>query len=63
MRTTHWALAGLLATLAVAGAAVPAGGQPAADKVEVRDVTYDQLAKVIRGYRGKAVLVDFWGLF
>ena len=63
MRATHWALGSLLATLAVAGAAVPTAGQPAGDKVEVRAVTYPELGKMIRGYKGKVVVVDFWGEF
>jgi hypothetical protein len=37
--------------------AAAAGGQ---DQVEVKVVTYPQLGDIIRGFKGKVVVVDFW---
>ena len=60
MHAKRLALGGLLAALTVAGMAFPVAGQPAGDQVVVRDVTYAALGKLIRGYKGKVVVVDFW---
>jgi hypothetical protein len=50
---------GLIALcLASAGAGAPersAGGE-----VTLRPVKYAELGKIVRGYRGKVVLVDYW---
>lgn len=54
MRRTRWAgLAALLALLAAAPAF-------AEEKVELKVMKYDDLAKIIRDNKGKVIVVDFW---
>jgi hypothetical protein len=60
---TRLALGGLLPALLLAGAAGPGAGQPADGKVAVRTVKYAELGKLIRGLKGKVVVVDFWADF
>jgi len=50
----------LAAFLALGAAAAP---EPAATDAQVtlRDIKYDDLGKMVRGYKGKVVVVDFWG--
>jgi len=47
--TAAWCLAGGL----------PQGG-PAADKVELKVVKYDDLGELVRANKGKVILLDFW---
>jgi hypothetical protein len=55
MRYARWGgLGGLVIAMAAATAAEPAGG------VSVKVLTYDQLGRMVRGLRGKVVVVDFW---
>jgi hypothetical protein len=54
------ALGGLLATLAVAATALQTRAQPAGEQVTLREVTYAELGKLVRGYKGKVLVVDFW---
>jgi hypothetical protein len=54
-KARHAALAGLVLALATAAAAPPGAGSTAA-----RVVTYDDLGRLVRGYRGQVVVVDFW---
>jgi hypothetical protein len=37
--------------------------QPADGKVTVQMVNYNQLGQIIRGFKGKVVVVDFWADF
>jgi hypothetical protein len=60
MRMTRLALGGLLPALLLASAAGPGAGRPADGKVAVRPVKYAELGKVIREFKGKVVVVDFW---
>lgn len=36
--------------------------QPPAEKIAARPIKYADLGKLVRSYRGKVVLVDFWSL-
>jgi hypothetical protein len=56
-------LGGLLLTVMIAGAVGPIGSQPADPSVTVQMVNYSELGKVIRGLKGKVVVVDFWADF
>jgi hypothetical protein len=65
MRTTRVALVaiavvffGLVAMRGPAGSAAPA---PTAESVTLRDINYDDLGKLVHTYKGKVVVVDFWG--
>jgi hypothetical protein len=49
---------GLVAMRGPAGSAAPA---PTAESVTLRDINYDDLGKLVRSYKGKVVVVDFWG--
>jgi hypothetical protein len=61
MQTNRRAVLGVLAVFLALGAA--AAPEPAAtdSQATVRDIKYDDLGKLIRGYKGKVVVVDFWG--
>lgn len=37
---------------------------PAADeKIAAKPVSYAELGKLVRGYKGKVVVVDFWSVY
>jgi hypothetical protein len=61
MQTNRRAVLGVLAVFLALGAA--AAPEPAATdaQVTVRDIKYDDLGKLVRGYKGQVVVVDFWG--
>jgi hypothetical protein len=61
-RSTRTAAGILTLSLAVAAAPVPAG-PPAGGEVTLRPVKYADLAGVVRGLKGKVVVVDFWADF
>jgi hypothetical protein len=50
-------LCGLVATMMTATALT--APEPA-DAVTVKAVTYDQLGRLVRGLKGKVVIVDIW---
>jgi hypothetical protein len=54
--TRRAALGGLVLALAGVGALADPAPAPTAAKV----IRYTDLGKVVRGYRGKVVVVDFW---
>jgi hypothetical protein len=60
MQTSRRAVLGTLAVFLALGAA--AAPEPAATDAQVtlRDIKYDDLGKLVRGYKGKVVVVDFW---
>jgi len=61
MRTTRLIL-GLLPLLAVSVAVLRA--EPAAPSaIKLEPIKYNDLAELIRGYKGKVVVVDFWADF
>jgi hypothetical protein len=39
---------------------VSAGVAGGTDQVEVKVVKYDQMGEIVRGLKGKVVVVDFW---
>lgn len=53
------ALAALLLGMSVAGTAAPSSD----DKISARPATYADLSKLVRGHRGKVVVVDFWSTY
>jgi hypothetical protein len=54
----------LALALFLSPAALPAPEPAQTDgKVTLQDIKYDDLAKVIRSYKGKVIVVDFWGEF
>ncbi len=57
MQRTRWSLMGLaaLATLAASPAA-----EQSSDDVTLKNVSYAELGQLVRGLRGKVVVVDFW---
>jgi thiol-disulfide isomerase/thioredoxin len=63
MRTLRPVLGGLLPALLLASAAGPTAGQSTDGQVSVRTVNYEELGKLIRGLKGKVVVVDFWADF
>ncbi len=63
MNKSRVVLGGILLTLGLIGAGLPASGRPADAKVTLRSVKYAELAKEIRGLKGKVVLVDFWAQY
>jgi hypothetical protein len=53
--------AGVLAlSLMAAGFASPLSGGPDNADIVLRPVKYHELGKLIRGLKGKVVIVDFW---
>ena len=60
MRCVKWgALAALLLGMGVAVAGAPSSD----DKISARQATYADLGKLVRGHRGKVVVVDFWSTY
>ncbi|HZV07252.1 MAG TPA: hypothetical protein VE999_19370 [Gemmataceae bacterium] len=53
---------GSLAILMGAMALTAATAQAPADKTAARPITYVDLGKLVRGYRGKVVVVDLWSI-
>jgi hypothetical protein len=49
----------VVTTLALATAS-PHAGAPADSKVTLQKIKYADLGQVIRGLKGKVVVVDFW---
>jgi hypothetical protein len=45
--------------MGVAVAAAPSSD----DKISARPATYADLGKLVRGHRGKVVVVDFWSTY
>lgn len=60
MRACRW-LGVVLLPLIVLG--VCGGEEQSAPKVSLREATYSELSGIIRGLKGKVVVVDFWGTF
>lgn len=60
MRRMTRAVSGLLAVSLAAAAAPPAEDGGA---VSLRQAKYAELAKTVRGLKGKVVIVDFWAEF
>ncbi len=47
--------------LATSGSAI---SSPSADgAIAARPISYTDLGKLVRGYRGKVVVVDFWSVY
>jgi hypothetical protein len=59
MTATRVRLAALLLGLVGLASAGPA----AEDKVALKNMTYAELGKFVRGLKGKVVVVDFWADF
>jgi hypothetical protein len=59
-RSTRMASGLLTLSLAVAGFGAPPAGEPAGSEITMRPVKYSDLGKMIRSYKGKVVIVDFW---
>jgi hypothetical protein len=58
-RLQRVALGGPLLALAMTAAALAVPAEPAG-KVALRTISYAELGKLVRGLRGKVVVVDFW---
>lgn len=43
--------------------AIPGGEEQSAPKVELKVIKYPELGAIVRGLKGKVVVVDFWGTF
>jgi hypothetical protein len=52
----------LAALLCLAGATAPGAGG-ADGKVSVEGISYERLGKLVRGLRGKVVVVSFWAQY
>jgi hypothetical protein len=52
-------LGGLVLLLGTMGLAA---AQKADDKIAAKPIRYADLGKLVRGHRGKVVVVDFWSL-
>jgi thiol:disulfide interchange protein len=50
-------------TLLAAATASPHAGAPAEEKVTLQKIKYNDLGRVIRGLKGKVVVVDFWAFW
>lgn len=57
---TRVTLGGFVLGLAMVGAVASVPARPMDDAITLRPVKYAELAKIIRGLKGKVVLVDFW---
>jgi hypothetical protein len=57
-RTSCLALGAPLLALMLAASSM--GQPPLTSKVTVQTMTYAELGKTIRGFKGKVVVVDFW---
>ena len=61
MRSSMQLVSGLLAlALFAAGSEAPRAGEAADAAIAMRSVKYADLCKIIRGHKGKVVIVDFW---
>jgi hypothetical protein len=56
-------LAALLLAMGLTAAAAPPSGQSANGKISARSITYADLGRLVRGYKGKVVVVDFWSIY
>lgn len=45
------------------GAALASPAPAANEKIAAKPVTYTELGKLVRGYKGKVVVVDFWSVY
>lgn len=55
-------LGGLAILLAAIGLTAAISAQPAADDIAARSITYTDLGKLVRSYRGKVIVVDLWSI-
>jgi thiol-disulfide isomerase/thioredoxin len=63
-RLVRFAWPGLFALLGVmGGGAISAQEKAAGPEVTLRTVKYDELGRVVKGLKGKVVVVDFWADF
>jgi hypothetical protein len=53
-------LGGLGGLVLALGVATSAPSEPAAGDIAAKPINYTDLGKVVRGFRGKVVVVDFW---
>jgi hypothetical protein len=56
-------LATLLGAMTLMTAAVAPSAESADGTITARPITYTDLGKLVRGYRGKVVVVDFWSVY
>jgi hypothetical protein len=49
--------------MGLTAAAAPPSGQSANTKISARSITYADLGRLVRGYKGKVVVVDFWSIY
>jgi len=56
-------LAALLLAMGLAAVAAPTSGQSPDSKISARSITYADLGRLVRGYKGKVVVVDFWSVY
>ena len=54
---------GPAALLLALGAALASPAPAADEKIAAKPVTYTELGKLVRGYKGKVVVVDFWSVY
>ena len=59
-RSTRFLCGTLTLALAVAGSAAPRAGGPADPEIALKPVKYSDLCQLVRGQKGKVVIVDFW---
>jgi hypothetical protein len=59
-RSTRFLCGTLTLALAVAGGAAPRAGEPADGEIALKLVKYSELSQLVRSYKGKVVVVDFW---
>lgn len=55
-------IGGLTTLVGVMALTATASAQPPADKIAARPITYTDLGKLVRSYRGKVVVVDLWSI-
>jgi hypothetical protein len=60
MRSTK--IGGLAILVGVIGLTAATSAQSPEDKITARPITYTDLGKLVRGYRGKVVVVDLWSI-
>jgi hypothetical protein len=56
-------VATLVLAMGLTAAAASNAGSSAEDKIAARPITYADLGKLVRGFKGKVVVVDFWSVY
>jgi hypothetical protein len=55
-------MGGLAILVGVMSLAATTSAQTAKDKIAARPITYSDLGKLVRSYRGKVIVVDLWSI-